>query len=215
VTLIPPPHFVHFVKLSTWSSLQLATRTAVLLYVKRFGASKRSENAPANVGQGGSTMKAKKKGFSQGREEAMFAQVSDALARLHPELTANESSFGVCYAMPYAWNNGKPGRWAGMSLTVDLSGDTASSQTNIEPVKEVYAHQGEMQRAAESPSGLLFVLFGIDNAIAFTRLKLLDQYRCTIHKHYVVPVSDLTFLTKFIGEYANPEFPSAGFSERS
>jgi hypothetical protein len=151
-------------------------------------------------------VKARKKGFGQLREEAMFTQVSATLALSHPELTVTESSFGVCYAMPYAWNNGKPGRWAGMSLSLDLSDDSASSQTNIEPMSEVYAHREEMERAAESPSRLLFVFFGVDNAIAFTRLKPLEDYRCTVHKHYAVPVTDLVLLTKFTGEFANREF---------
>lgn len=152
-------------------------------------------------------MKAKKKGFGQLREEAMFAQVSAALAQSHPEFRVNEPSFGVCYAMPYAWNNGKPGRWSGMSLSLDLSSDTTSSQTNVEPMKEVYAHREEMERAAESPNQLLFVFFGVDNAIAYARLKSLEEYRCTKYKHYAVPVSELVFLTKFTGEFANPEFP--------
>lgn len=150
----------------------------------------------------------KKKGFVQLRQDAMFTQVVDALARTHPEFTVNESTFGVCYAMPYAWNDGQPGRQCvSVSATVNLSGEYKStSRIDVEPMKEIYAHQEEVQKALESPSQLLFVFFGVDNAIAFTRIRPLNEYRCTMYKHYAVPVDEIAFVTKFTGEYANVEF---------
>lgn len=62
----------------------------------------------------------------------------------------------------------------------------------------VYVHKKDLDQIQRKPNGLLLVLFGQDDALAFARIPMGKEFRITVYDKYTVPVEDSRFLTKFV-----------------
>ena len=128
--------------------------------------------------------------------EAMRAQCLDALRRDYPEVTVNEVNIGFAYSTG-SWNNGRPCSAAMPSLSISLHDGEERTIENSNKLPAVYVHKQDVDRLVGQANGLLFALFGIDNALAFTSIPKEITYRVTKYNKYAVPVEDFRFLTIF------------------
>ena len=69
---------------------------------------------------------------------------------------------------------------------------------NSNQLAAVYAQKKDLEQLQSKPNGLLLVLFGQDNALAFAQIPMGKKYRTTVYEKYAVPIEDLKFLTTFI-----------------
>ncbi|MGA8407178.1 MAG: hypothetical protein WB680_08375 [Candidatus Acidiferrales bacterium] len=139
----------------------------------------------------------KPKTESQLRSEAMKMQCLDALRRDHPEVIINESNMRFSYSTG-SWNNGKPHSAALPSLSLSLSEGEARMIDNSKELPAVFVKKNDVDGLVGQPNGLLFIQFGIDDALAFTSIPTEIAYRVTKFGKYAVPVKDLRFLTTFV-----------------
>jgi len=131
------------------------------------------------------------------RQEALVAQSTEALRQRYPRVLIDETNIGYTYSTG-AWNNGKPHSAALPSLSFSLKEGKAHEVDNSSQLPAVYAHQKDLERIRTKPNGLLFVLFGQDNALAFAQIPMGKEYRTTVYENYALPIEDLKFLTTFV-----------------
>ena len=129
----------------------------------------------------------KPKTESQLRSEAMKMQCLDALRRDHPEVIINESNMRFSYSTG-SWNNGKPHSAALPSLSLSLSEGEARMIDNSKELPAVFVKKDDVDGLVGQPNGLLFIQFGIDDALAFTSIPTEIAYRVTKFGKYAVPV---------------------------
>jgi len=128
--------------------------------------------------------------------EALRTQCLNALRRDYPEVIVNESNIEFSYSTG-SWNNAKPRSAALPSLSLSVDDGETRTIDNSKELPAVYVHKEDVDRLVGQPNGLLFVLFGIDNALAFTSVSKEITYRVTKYNKYAVPVEGLRFLTIF------------------
>lgn len=141
--------------------------------------------------------KPKPKTKSQLRQEALISQSIEALRQRYPEVIIDATNLRWAYSTG-SWNNGKP-RSAGLpSLSISLAEGVARTVDNSNPLHAVYVRKEDLEQIQSKPNGLLLVLFGRDNALAFVQIPMGKEYRATVYDKYAVPVEDLKFLTTFV-----------------
>jgi hypothetical protein len=131
------------------------------------------------------------------RQEALVAQSIEALRHRYPGVIIDETNIGYTYSTG-AWNNGKPRSAALPSLSVSLREGKAHEVDNSNQLPAVYVHKKDLEQIQSKPNGLLLVLFGQDNALAFAQIPMGKEYRTTVYEKYAVPIEDLKFLTTFV-----------------
>lgn len=141
--------------------------------------------------------KPKSKTEMQLRQEALVAQSIEALRQRYPEVVTDETNIGYTYSTG-AWNDGNPRSAALPSLSLSLKEGKAHEVDNGNQLPAVYANKKGLEQIQSKPNGLLLVLFGQDNALAFAQIPMGKEYRTTVYEKYAVPIEDLKFLTTFV-----------------
>jgi hypothetical protein len=131
------------------------------------------------------------------RQAALVAQSIEALRQRYPAVIIDDTNIGYTYSTG-AWNNGRPRSAALPSLSFSLKEGKAHEVDNSNQLPAVYAHKKDLQQIQSKPNGLLLVLFGQDDALAFAQIPTEKEYRTTVYEKYAVPIEDLKFLTTFV-----------------
>jgi hypothetical protein len=131
------------------------------------------------------------------RQAALLAQGVEALRQQYPAVIIDETNIGYAYSTG-AWNDGKPRSAALPSLSFSLREGKAHESDNSHQPPAVYADRKDLEQIQSKPNGLLLVLFGQDNGLAFAQIPMGKKYRTTVYDKYAVPIEDLKFLTTFI-----------------
>jgi hypothetical protein len=131
------------------------------------------------------------------RQEALVAQSIEALRQRYPGVIIDETNIGYTYSTG-AWNNGRPRSAALPSLSFSLREGIAQEIDNSHQLPAVYVHKKDLDQIRSKPNGLLLVLFGQDNALAFAQIPMGKEYRTTAYDKYAVPIEYLKFLTTFV-----------------
>ena len=127
----------------------------------------------------------------------MRTQCLNALRRDYPEVIINEENIGFDYATG-AWNNGKPLAAVLPSFSFSLSeGEARMTMTDTgKELHSIFTHPDIVDKLLGKPNALLFIHFGMDDAVAFVSVPK-ESYRLTMYNKYAVPVEDLKFVTTF------------------
>lgn len=133
------------------------------------------------------------------RQEALVAQSIEALRERYPGVVIDETNIGYTYSTG-AWNNGKPRSAALPSLTFSLKDGKAREVDNSRQLPAVYVRTQDLEQIQSKPNGLLLVLFGQDNALAFAQIPMGKEYGTTVYEKYAVPIEDLKFLKTFVDQ---------------